>query len=120
MAASYTWSKFIDSTSEAVGGNDVQAPASGNLTSIPVSQGGLTVDRGLSNFDRRRRLTIAYVWTVPGPRLGWRKHIMAGWSVTGITIFQSGTPFTVANNFDRKTAMDSWKTGRTSAIRTRH
>jgi hypothetical protein len=101
VAASYTWSKAIDSTSEAVGGNDVQAPASGNLTSIPVSQGGLKLDRGLSNFDRRHRLTIAYVWTVPGPRFGWRKHIMADWSVTGITIFQSGTPFTVANNFDR-------------------
>ena len=101
LGASYTWSKFLDSTSDAVAGNDAQAAGSGNVTSVPVSQGGLKVDRGLSDFDRRQRLTIAYLWTIPGPRLGWRKHALAGWSVAGITTFQSGTPFTVGNGSDR-------------------
>ena len=101
LAAAYTWSKFIDSTSDAAGGADVQAPASGNLTSVPVSQGGLKLDRGLSDFDRRHRLTLAYLWMIPGSRSGWRKYAFGGWSLAGISTFQSGTPFTVANGFDR-------------------
>ena len=101
LDASYTWSKFIDSTSEAVGGNELQAAGAGNLTSVPVSQGGLKLDRGVSDFDRRHRLTIVYLWSVPGPRSGWWRYALAGWSIAGITTFQSGTPFTVANGSDR-------------------
>jgi len=29
------------------------------------------------------------------------KHALGGWSIAGITTFQSGAPFTVANGFDR-------------------
>jgi hypothetical protein len=101
MSASYTWSKSIDCTSEAVGGPEAQGASAGDLTSVPVSQGGLKLDRGLSDFDRRHRLTIGYVWMLPGPRSGWWTYFLAGWSVAGITTFQSGTPFTVANGSDR-------------------
>jgi hypothetical protein len=72
-----------------------------NLTSVPVSQGGLKLDRAVSDFDRPHRLTIAYLWMVPGPRSGWWKYALGGWSVAGITTFQSGTPFTVGNGSDR-------------------
>jgi hypothetical protein len=101
LAASYTWSKFIDSTSEGVGYQNLQQPDRQNRTSIPVMQGGLQLDRGLSDFDRPHRLTIAYLWAVPGPRPGWWRYPLGGWSVAGITTFQSGTPFTVANGSDR-------------------
>jgi len=101
LDASYTWSRLIDSTSEAVGGNEAQAPGAGNLTSVPVLQGGLKLDRGLSDFDRSHRLTIVYMWSVPGPQSGRWRYALAGWSVAGITTFQSGTPFTVANGSDR-------------------
>jgi len=101
MSASYTWSKFIDSTSDGVGNINVQAPANSNLTSVPVMFGGLKLDRGLSDFDRPQRLTITYLWAVPGPRSGWSKYALSGWQLAGITTFQSGTPFTMANGFDR-------------------
>jgi hypothetical protein len=101
VAASYTWSKFLDSTSEGAGSQNLQQPDSSNHTSVPVSQGGLKLDHGVSDFDRPHRLTIAYLWTVPGPRSGWWRHPLGGWSVAGITTFQSGTPFTVANGSDR-------------------
>ena len=101
MSVSYTWSKFIDSTSDGVGNVNVQAPANGNLTSVPVMYGGLKLDRGPSDFDRPQRLTIAYLWAVPGPRSGWSKYPLGGWQIAGITTFQSGTPFTMANGFDR-------------------
>ena len=97
VAAAYTWSKLIDSTSEGVGYQNFQQPDRQNRTSIPVMQGGLALDRGLSDFDRPQRLTIAYLWTVPGPRASWLKYAFGGWSLAGITTFQSGTPFTVAN-----------------------
>ena len=101
LAASYTWSKFLDSTSEGVGYQNLQQPDRQNRTSIPIMQGGLKLDRGLSDFDRPQRLTIAYLWAVPGPRSGWWRYPLGGWSVAGITTFQSGTPFTVANGSER-------------------
>ena len=101
IAAAYTWSKFIDSTSEGVGYQNLQQPDRQNRTSVPVMQGGLQLDRGLSDFDRPQRLTIAYLWAVPGPRSGWRKYPLGGWQLAGIITFQSGTPFSVANGSDR-------------------
>jgi hypothetical protein len=63
-------------------------------------QGGLKLDRAVSDFDRPHRM-IAYLWAVPGPRgRAWR-YLLGGWSIAGITTFQSGTPFTVANGSDR-------------------
>jgi hypothetical protein len=101
LAAAYTWSKFIDGTSEGVGYQNLQQPDRMNRTSIPIMQGGLKLDRGLSDFDRPQRLTIAYLWAVPGPRSGWRKYPLGGWQLAGITTFQSGAPFSVGNGSDR-------------------
>jgi hypothetical protein len=101
LTASYTWSKYLDSTSEGVGNQGVQEPDKQNRTSIPISMGGLQLDRGLSDFDRTQRVTIVYLWAVPGPRVGWWKYALGGWSLAGVTTFQSGTPFTVGNGTDR-------------------
>ena len=101
LAASYTWSKLMDSTSDGVGYQNLQQPDRQNRTSIPIMQGGLRLDRGVSDFDRPQRLTLAYLWAVPGPRSGWSKYPFGGWQIAGITTFQSGTPFSVANGSDR-------------------
>jgi hypothetical protein len=101
LAASYTWSKFLDSTSDGAGSTNPQEPGKQNQTSVPVSQGALQLDRGVSDFDRPQRLTIAYLWEVPGPRSGWLRYPFGGWTIAGVTTFQSGTPFTVANGTDR-------------------
>ncbi len=100
LAASYSWSKFIDSTSDGAADIEPQSPGI-NRASIPVMQGGLKLDRGVSDFDRPHRLTIVYLWAVPGPLAGWWKYALGGWSIAGVTTFQSGTPFTVANGSDR-------------------
>jgi Carboxypeptidase regulatory-like domain len=101
LAASYTWSKFIDSTSEGIAGMNLQQPDRMNRTSVPVMQGGLKLDRGVSDFDRPQRLTVAYLWAVPGLRSGWLRYPLSGWQLAGITTFQSGTPFSVGNGSDR-------------------
>jgi hypothetical protein len=101
LATSYTWSKFIDSTSEGISSQNTQQPDRQNRTSVPVMQGGLKLDRGLSDFDRPQRLTITYLWALPGLHSGWLKSPLGGWQLAGITTFQSGTPFSVGNGSDR-------------------
>jgi hypothetical protein len=78
LAASYTWSKFIDSTSEGVGYMNQQQPDKMNRTSVPVMQGGLKLHHGVSDFDRPQRLSIVYLWAVPGLRLGWLRYPLGG------------------------------------------
>ncbi len=99
VTGSYTWSRFLDSTSE--GGGNVASGQSAIFTSIPAGQGGMRLDRGLSDLHRGQRLTLSYIWVVPGPTKGWRGYALGGWSIAGITAFQSGTPFTVTNGVDR-------------------
>jgi hypothetical protein len=98
--ASYTWSRNIDSTSEGIGSTNNQSQPS-NRPSVSVAQGGLKLDGGPSDYDRTHRFTVAYIWDVPGPAGGFRKYAFGGWSLSGVTSFQSGAPFTVANGFDR-------------------
>jgi hypothetical protein len=98
--ASYTWSRNMDSTSEGIGAVTNQGNQR-NLTSVPVAQGGLKLDHGPSDYDRTHRFTVAYVWDVPGPARGILKRALGGWSVSGITSFQSGAPFSLQNGFDR-------------------
>jgi hypothetical protein len=109
MSGAYTWSKNIDSTSEGIGQANAQY-VNANLTSVPVLQGGLKLDRALSDFDRPQRLVILYLWSVPGPARGVWKQIAGGWSITGITTFQSGTTYTVLNGGDRNG--DGWAADR--------
>jgi hypothetical protein len=94
--ASYTWSRNLDSTSEGVGAFNVQAPRS-NRTSVSIASGGLRLDHGPSDYDRSHRFTILYVWDVPSPGGGFLKYALGGWSLAGITSFQSGAPFSVSN-----------------------
>jgi outer membrane receptor protein involved in Fe transport len=100
--ASYTWSKNLDSSSEGIGSPGPDAQSLGNdRPSVPVIFGGLKLDHGPSDYDRSHRLTLLYVWNIPGPSHGLWRYALGGWSLSGITSFQSGAPFTVANGFDR-------------------
>jgi len=100
LAGSYTWSKSLDSTSEGISQVNTQN-ANINLTSVPVAQGGLKLDRGVSDFHRGQRLSLLYLWEIPGPSKGLWKHALGGWSIAGITSFQTGTPYSVQNGSDR-------------------
>ncbi|SPE36528.1 hypothetical protein SBA6_580013 [Candidatus Sulfopaludibacter sp. SbA6] len=66
LTGAYTWSKSLDSSSEGISEVNAQY-VNPNLTSVPIAQGGLKLDRGLSDFDRRHRLTVLYLWEIPGP-----------------------------------------------------
>jgi carboxypeptidase family protein len=103
LTASYTWSRNMDGTSEGIGTVGTQS-GGGNRTSLPEAQGGLKLDHGRSDYDRAHRLTILYLWDVPGPASGFWKYALGGWSMAGIASFQSGAPFTVLNGITRSNA----------------
>ena len=97
-AASYTWSRNIDSVSEGVG---IGSSQSSLAASASAAERGWRLDRGPSDYDRPHRLTIYYTWSVPAPTSGFWRLPLSGWSISGITTFQSGAPFTVLNGSDR-------------------
>ena len=59
-------------------------------------------DHGPANFDRKHAVTIAHVWELPigrGRRWGGDSRkafdfILGGWDFSGVSIFESGLPFT--------------------------
>ena len=108
VTSSYTWSKSLDSTSEGIGQVSTQNASSG-VTSVPFDVGGMKLDHGLSDFHRGQRLTLLYLWEIPGPSKGLWKRVVGGWSLAGITTFQSGTPYTIINGSDRN--QDGWAQG---------
>ena len=55
-----------------------------------------SLQHGLSDYDVARRLTIDSVYDVPSPfKHGLGSHVLGGWQLAGISIFQSGLPFSV-------------------------
>jgi len=97
VGTSYTWSKLIDQISEIFGTDS----SNGSLASVPVAQGGLKLDRAVSDYHRKHRLSVSYIWNIPGPQGGALEQIAGGWQITGIASFQSGAPFTIINGLDR-------------------
>lgn len=55
----------------------------------------------LSQFDARHRFVISYIWQLPVPTYqGLVGKLVDGWSISGITTFQSGTPIRITSNAD--------------------
>ncbi|HEY8716488.1 MAG TPA: TonB-dependent receptor [Candidatus Acidoferrum sp.] len=88
--AAYTFSKSTDATST---GNTA-------LNTAFNDQSSLNGSRGLSDFDRPHRFVISYRYDLPffKDTQGFRHAALGGWALSGITIFQSGTPFSVLDN----------------------
>ena len=97
LTASYTWSKLTDQISEVFATDQTNS----SLASVPAFLGGLRLDHALSDYDRRHRLAISYVWNIRGPKHGWASQVAGGWQIAGVTVFQSGAPFTLLNGLDR-------------------
>src|SRR5262249_15296393 len=66
LNTSYTWSRFIDNTSEVFATTNTNS----SLASLPVFQGGLNLDKAASDYDRTHRLVFSYIWNLPGPKEG--------------------------------------------------
>lgn len=99
MKATYTWSKLIDNASEIFGQANTNSPQN---TMLPSIFGGLTLDRGLSMFDRAHRATFSYRYELPffTSQRGALGRVLGGWQISGFTVFESGVPLTVYNGYD--------------------
>jgi hypothetical protein len=85
--ASYTWSHVLDEgsgLSEGLffNGNDPLRPRTAY---------------GSAGFDRTHVFTISYLYQIPNltKSEGFLKHVVNGWAVSGITIAESGLPYSV-------------------------
>jgi len=90
LQGAYTFSKNIDATSS---GNTAFNTAYNDQSNINAS-------RGLSDFDRRHRLSVTYVYELPffQHSTGLAHAALGGWALSGVTIFQSGTPFSILDS----------------------
>ena len=88
LSVAYTYSHSIDSSSDRFDG-------------AFVNSYDLATNRGSSNFDVRHNLAISYVYGLPFFKGTGLKHtLLGGWQLSGITIAQTGTPFSVTNDTD--------------------
>ena len=90
----YTWARSADTVSTFTGG-PTDSP-------VPQNSYDLSGNKGLSNFDRRNRFIVNYVWDLPFGRgkkylnqNGVVDAVLGGWQWGGLATIESGTPFTV-------------------------
>jgi hypothetical protein len=88
--AAYTFSRSLDATST---GNTAFNTAFNNETTLADSYGP-------SDFDRTHRLVVSYRYELPffKDATGVQRALLADWAVSGITIAQSGLPFSVTDS----------------------
>jgi hypothetical protein len=93
---SYTWSKSIDNNSadpgSTAGGGKPDVPNVGFV--VQGDQRNLSMNRGVSDFDRPHRFSASFVYDLP--RLfGLNTQWVRGWQLSGFTQIQSGAPFSI-------------------------
>ncbi|MBI1355496.1 MAG: TonB-dependent receptor plug domain-containing protein [Acidobacteria bacterium] len=92
VLGSYTWSKNIDTGSNA-------SSANGNSVVNPFN---FFSDRGRADADRTHAVVVSYVWELPklsnAPALV--RHVLGGWQNNGIVSMYSGFPFSVVSGID--------------------
>jgi hypothetical protein len=88
--AAYTFSRSTDATSS---GNTAFNTAFNDESTLKAS-------RGLSDFDRTHRFVVSYRYDLPFFKNegGAKGMLLQGWALSGISIFQSGTPFSVTDS----------------------
>jgi hypothetical protein len=85
LNAAYTYSHSIDDSSD-------------NADFGFVNSYNLNAYRASSNFDQRHNITLAYVYDLPFFKGRGLAHSLAGgWQWSGITLIQSGSPFSLYN-----------------------
>jgi hypothetical protein len=82
----YTWSHSLDNESDYGSGNFLDSY-------------NLNLNRASSDFDQRQILNIGYVYDLPFfTQKGLAHSILGGWQWSGLTSWQTGTPFSVTDS----------------------
>jgi hypothetical protein len=90
IQAAYTYSKNIDATST---GNTANNTAFNDESTISAS-------RGISDFNRPQFFKVSYVYELPffAHANGFEHAALGGWSVSGVSSFQSSEPFSILDS----------------------
>jgi hypothetical protein len=92
---SYTWSRWMSNNDASLGeGGTAQS------SQRPQSMFDYEAEWSRSQYDRPHRLTVSYLWEIPGPRTGILGQVLGGWQFSGVTGGQSGQPFTIFTGVD--------------------
>jgi hypothetical protein len=97
--AAYTWSHAIDDAADPL------VATAGNRN-IARNSFNLHEERGTSDYDVRHRLILNYIFQLPfGPGQAHLNHgvaarVLGGWELSGLSTFQSGTPFDIYSSRD--------------------
>jgi hypothetical protein len=99
LSGSYTWSKQLSNADE-VFATGVGTAAS--VFAIPSIFGGDPLEKSVSQNDRTHRAVFTYVYEIPlfRDQRGFLGRALGGFQISGVTTFESGTPYTVFNGFD--------------------
>jgi Carboxypeptidase regulatory-like domain len=85
LSLAYTYSHSIDDSSD-------------RFDTAFVNSYNVAANRGNSSFDLRHNLAISYIYGLPIFRgNGFMHNVLGGWQISGITIAQTGNPFSVTN-----------------------
>lgn len=86
LSVAYTYSHSIDDSSD-------------RSDTAFVNAYDIAANRASSNFDLRHNASISYVYALPFFRgnTGFTHSVLGGWEVSGITVAQTGLPFSVTN-----------------------
>jgi len=86
MSLAYTYSHSIDDSSD-------------RSDTAFVNAYNFAANRASSNFDLRHNFAISYVYALPIFKgSGFSHTLLGGWQISGITVAQTGTPFSVTTN----------------------
>ncbi len=99
----YTFSKSIDDMSVDPVGASTGGGLSTSNSRTPTDVHNFALDRSRSDFDNRHVLLTSLLYDFPigrGKKFAsgaakWVNHIIGGWSISGIFIYQSGEPYTL-------------------------
>ncbi len=88
--AAYTYAKSTDATSSS----------NTAFNTVFNNQLNLRGSYGPSDFDRRHRLAVSYLQNLPtfSGSSEWKRKLLGGWSVSGVAVFQTGTPFSILDS----------------------
>ncbi len=106
LGFSYTFSKSIDALSvDPTGAATGGALSSASFQRTPTDVRNFRLDRSLSDFNNTHVVLMNLLYEFPlgkGKKFasgapGWLNHIIGGWTVSSIYIYQSGEPYTISS-----------------------
>src|SRR5689334_504079 len=95
---SYTYAHFLDNISDVFA---FDSTPSSFPSAPPILGFSRNIDYGNSDFDRRHVGAIGFVFSPKAPKTGILGQVLGGWAFSGVSHWQTGFPYTIANGVDR-------------------